>query len=49
MIINIQILSGNIRVEVHDFAQVNITKSNTGGSKNIHIVVPPKNLKNPQG
>jgi hypothetical protein len=31
-------------VDVHDFEKIFITKSNSAGSKNIHIVVPPKDI-----
>lgn len=44
IIINIQILSGDIKVGVHDFEKVDLTKTNPKGSKNIHITVPPKDL-----
>lgn len=44
IVINVQILSGNVAVAVHDFEKVDITKTNSAGSKNVHIVIPPKDL-----
>jgi hypothetical protein len=44
IIINIQIISGDLKVGVHDFEKVDLIKTNTKGSKNIHITVPPKDL-----
>ena len=44
IVINVQIISGDIKVDVHDFEKISITKSNKPGSKNIHIVIPPKDL-----
>lgn len=44
IIINIQILSGDLKVGVHDFEKVDLTKTNPKGTKNIHITIPPKDL-----
>lgn len=44
IIINIQIISGDLKVGVHDFEKVDLIKTNPKGSKNIHITVPPKDL-----
>jgi hypothetical protein len=44
IIINIQIISGNIKVEAHDFEKIDLTKTNAAGSKNIHFTIPPKDL-----
>lgn len=44
IVINVQVLSGNIKVAVHDFEKIDINKSNAANSKNIHIVIPPKDL-----
>jgi hypothetical protein len=48
VIINIQITSGDLKVELNDFDTVSITKQNAKGSTNLHIVVPTKDLANKQ-
>jgi len=44
IIINIHILSGNLKVSVYDFFKVSITRDNPKGNNNIHIVVPSEEL-----
>lgn len=44
IVINIQLISGNLKVEVHDFEQIDLKKSNAAGAKNLHIVIPPKDM-----
>ncbi len=44
MIINIQILSGDLNVGVMDFQFVSINKKNPKGNTNIHIIIPTKDL-----
>lgn len=44
IIINIQILSGSLKVDVHDFEKIAISKTNPAASKNIHITIPPKDI-----
>jgi hypothetical protein len=48
IVINVQVLSGDLKVAVHDFEKIDITKTNKAGSKNIHIVIPPKDLAKEQ-
>ena len=45
VILNIHIISGNVKVELSDYLRVSVTKENTHGNSNIHIVVPSKDLK----
>lgn len=45
MLINIQITSGDLKVEVNDYAGIAIKKENKKGVNNIHIAIPPKDLK----
>jgi len=40
--INIQILSGDIKVQINDFDSTALTKMSKKGSSNIHITIPPK-------
>lgn len=44
IVINIQVISGNVKIEIHDFEKIDLRKSNAAGSKNIHIVIPPKDM-----
>jgi len=40
--IHLNIISGNVRVQVHDFDSINITNASSSADRNIHIVIPPR-------
>ena len=45
IIINLNIVSGNVKVELYNYGKLNLTKENPKGSNNIHIVIPSADLK----
>lgn len=45
IIINVNIVSGNLKVELYNYGKVNFSKENPKGSNNIHIVIPSADLK----
>ena len=45
LFVNIQISSGDLKVQLSDFGSVSVKKQNQKGSSNIHISVPPKDLR----
>jgi hypothetical protein len=40
--INIQIVSGDIKVQINDFDSTALTKISKKGNNNIHIMIPSK-------
>jgi len=48
LIINIQIMSGDLKVEISDLSSISIKKQNKKGTNNIHISIPPKDLQKPK-
>jgi len=44
IIINVNIISGNIKVEVVNYGKINFSKENAKGTNNIHIVIPSEDL-----
>jgi hypothetical protein len=40
----VQIIQGDIKLTVNDFENIEITKSNKNGEKNIHVAIPSKDL-----
>ena len=44
IIINVNINSGNLKVEVYNYGKVNFSNENPKGSNNMHIVIPSADL-----
>ena len=44
IIINVNIIGGNVKVEVVNYGKINFSKENAKGTNNIHIVIPSEDL-----